>query len=180
MQKLNTNKLARIALIAALYAALSLALSPLSYGAVQIRFSEALTLLPVIMPGAVIGVTVGCFVTNLVGVFTGANILGVLDVFFGTLATFCAAVCTLRLKHIRTKGLPLAAAVPPVLINAVVIGAELTFVTVGTFNTAVFLVQSLWVALGQFAACFVLGTWLVRFIEKSDMLSNIFKNKSEK
>ncbi len=176
MRKTSTNKLARIALIAALYAALSLALAPLSFGMMQVRVSEALTLLPVIMPGAIVGVTVGCFVTNLVGVFTGANILGVLDVFFGTLATFCAAVCTYRLRNVRAKGLPLLAAVPPIVINAVVVGAQLTFVTVGTFNATVFLVQSLWVALGQFVACFVLGTWLVRFIEKSDTLFNIFKN----
>ncbi|MEG2287896.1 MAG: QueT transporter family protein, partial [Ruthenibacterium sp.] len=82
MRHFNTKKLVRCALIAALYAAVSLALTPIPYGMMQARVSEALTLLPVLTPDAIAGVTLGCFLTNLVGVFTGANILGVLDLIF--------------------------------------------------------------------------------------------------
>ena len=70
---MKTDKLVRCALIAAVYAAVCLALPFLSYGPVQIRFSEALTLLPVLMPEAVVGLTLGCFLANLIGVFMGTT-----------------------------------------------------------------------------------------------------------
>ena len=59
------------AVIAALYAAVSLALAPLSFGPVQIRIAEAMTLLPVLFPEAIAGVTLGCFLTNLIGAIMG-------------------------------------------------------------------------------------------------------------
>ena len=175
MKKMNTKKLVRCALIAALYAAVSLALSPITYGPMQARVSEALTLLPVFTPDAVIGVTLGCFITNLVGVFTGANILGVLDILFGTAATLCAALCTRRLRKVRIAGLPMAAAIPPVLFNAVIIGAELTWL-IGPHTWQMFLVQAAWVALGQLLSCFVLGLPLVRLIEKTPALRAWFED----
>ena len=55
------------AVIAALYAAVSLALAPLSFGPIQIRIAEAMTLLPILFPEAIAGVTLGCFLTNLIG-----------------------------------------------------------------------------------------------------------------
>ena len=127
MKKTKTRTIVRCALIASLYTAVSLVLAPIAFGAVQARVSEAFTLLPVLVPDAVVGVTLGCFLTNLVGVFTGANVLGALDIVFGTAATLTAALCTRRLAHVRLRGLPVAAAVPPVLINAVVVGAELAW-----------------------------------------------------
>ena len=90
---MKTKKIVTGAVIAALYTALCLALPALRYGTVQVRFSEALTLLPVLLPGGLMGVTLGCFLTNLVGVFLGTNILGALDVLFGTLAALLAALC---------------------------------------------------------------------------------------
>ena len=127
MKKTKTRTIVRCALIASLYTAVSLVLAPIAFGAVQARVSEAFTLLPVLVPDAVVGVTLGCFLTNLVGVFTGANVLGALDIVFGTAATLTAALCTRRLARVRLRGLPVAAAVPPVLINAVVVGAELAW-----------------------------------------------------
>lgn len=165
----NTKTLVRCALIAALYTAVSLALAPIAFGAVQARVSEALTLLPVLVPDAVVGVTLGCFLTNLVGVFTGANVLGALDIFFGTAATLAAALCTRRLARVRLKGLPIAAAVPPVLINAVVVGAELMW-AFGPRTLEGFLLQAAGVAVGQVISCVVLGIPLVRVIEKTPAL----------
>ena len=75
MKKTKTRTIVRCALIASLYTAVSLVLAPIAFGAVQARVSEAFTLLPVLVPDAVVGVTLGCFLTNLVGVFTGANVL---------------------------------------------------------------------------------------------------------
>ena len=93
MKKTKTRTIVRCALIASLYTAVSLVLAPIAFGAVQARVSEAFTLLPVLVPDAVVGVTLGCFLTNLVGVFTGANVLGALDIVFGTAATLTAALC---------------------------------------------------------------------------------------
>ena len=67
MQNPVTRRTVRGAVIAALYAALTILLAPISYGAVQIRLSEAMTLLPILMPEAVTGVTLGCLLANLLG-----------------------------------------------------------------------------------------------------------------
>ena len=169
MKHANTKTLVRCALIASLYTAVSLALAPISFGSVQARVSEALTLLPVLMPDAIVGVTLGCFLTNLVGVFTGANVLGALDILFGTAATLCAALCTRRLAAVRIKGLPVAAAIPPVLFNAVIVGAELMW-AFGPRTLGGFLLQAAGVGIGQVLSCVVLGLPLVRIIEKTPAL----------
>ena len=80
-------RLTQTAMIAALYAVLTLVLPFASFGTIQCRFSEALTSLPVVTRRAVAGLTLGCALANAVGVATGANIAGVWDVLFGTLAT---------------------------------------------------------------------------------------------
>ena len=77
----KTNVITKQAMIAAAYAVVSLVLAPISFGAVQARISEALTLMPVFGFANVYGITIGCFITNLVGFFTGANILARLTVF---------------------------------------------------------------------------------------------------
>ena len=77
----NTRALARGAIIAALYTALTVLLAPLSYGEVQIRFSEAFTLLPMLMPEAVPALLVGCLLANIIGGCT------IFDIVFGSLAT---------------------------------------------------------------------------------------------
>ena len=170
MKKTKTRTIVRCALIASLYTAVSLVLAPIAFGAVQARVSEAFTLLPVLVPDAVVGVTLGCFLTNLVGVFTGANVLGALDIVFGTAATLTAALCTRRLARVRLRGLPVAAAVPPVLINAVVVGAELAW-AFGPRTFAGFLLQAGGVALGQLYSCFALGLPLVRMVPGLNVFS---------
>ena len=82
------KKIARTAIIAVLYFVLTMAVAPLSLGPVQFRFSECLTMLAIFYPEAIIGLTVGCFFSNLLG--TGL----VLDMVFGTLATFLSSLLT--------------------------------------------------------------------------------------
>ena len=65
MKSTNVMKLVKIALIGALYTALTMAIAPLAYGTVQFRISEALTLLPLFSPLGIWGVTFGCFLCNL-------------------------------------------------------------------------------------------------------------------
>ncbi len=106
--------LARSALIAALYALLVLAFAPMSFGPVQFRVAEAMTLLPWLFPEAIPGLFVGCLVSNLFGG------LGIVDMVFGSLATLLAAWLTRRMPNL------LWAAVPPVLVNALVVGTYLS------------------------------------------------------
>ena len=85
--KSTTLRLTTSAVIAALYAALTIALAPISYGPVQFRVSEVLTVLPFLMPSTVSGIVVGCVLANL---YTGS----VLDIAFGSLATLLAGLAT--------------------------------------------------------------------------------------
>lgn len=170
--KNKTKKIVRCALIAAVYVAACLALPFLSYGAVQIRFAEALTLLPVLMPEAVPALVLGCFLANLIGVFMGTTLLP--DVVFGTLASLLAALLTRRLAGVRFRGLPVAAAVPPVLFNAVIVGAELTWLFYPEFTLPLFGFNALTVGLGEAAAC-ALGVLLVWAIERNETLKAHFE-----
>jgi uncharacterized membrane protein len=177
MQKLTTRGLVACAMIAALYTALCLALAPLSYNMVQIRVAEALTLLPVFSPLAIAGVTLGCALSNLVGFMTGANILGFLDIFFGTAATFVAALLSYRLRNLRVFGVPVLSAVPPVVLNAIVIGAELSVLETGGFNAAAFAVNALYVAAGQAISCFALGLPLVFVLSRTKFSDSLFEHR---
>lgn len=111
---LTTRSLCVSAVIAALYAALTLLLAPISYGAIQCRISEAMTVLPILIPQAIPGLFVGCLVANL---YTGM----LTDILFGSLATLIAAVGT---SLLRKK--PLLAAACPVIANAVIVGLMLS------------------------------------------------------
>lgn len=169
----KTRNLSMQAMIAAMYVVLSVALSPLSYGTVQARVSEALTLLPIFNSANIYAVTVGCFLTNLIGLFTGANILGALDIVFGTLATLVAAYLSYILRDIRFRGMPILSTLPPVIVNAAVIGMELCIVISGGFSFPVFIAQFISVALGQFFSCVILGLVLVRFIESTPKIKEL-------
>lgn len=142
--------MARAAVIAALYAAVTLLLAPISYGQVQLRISEALTILPVLTGAAVPGLFLGCLIANLLG---GASAL---DVIFGSLATLMAALCTRSLR----KTPPLAA-LPPVLFNAFIVGGVLSY----TLNLPYWATAG-YVALGQVGACCCLGLLLLWALKK--------------
>lgn len=124
MKKDTTVKLVRAAVIAALYASLTLLLAPISFNttSLQVRVSEALTLLPLIYPEAIAGLTIGCFVSNLI---TG----NVMDIVFGTLATLAAATLSFligrKLKNVWLKAF--IGAIPPIVVNALVV--PLTYLT---------------------------------------------------
>lgn len=111
---LTTRSLCVSAIIAALYAALTILLAPLSYGNIQLRVSEAMTLLPMLLPQAIPGLFVGCLIANL---YTGM----LTDIVFGSLATLIAALGTYCL---RKK--PILAAACPVIANGVIVGLVLS------------------------------------------------------
>ena len=157
------------AVIAALYVAVSLALAPLSFGPVQVRIAEAMTLLPILFPQAIMGVTLGCFLTNLIGAMMGVNILGFFDVLAGTLATLIAAVLSWKLRNVRLKGLPLASALMPVLLNALIIGGELAYVLFPEALLTGFMINAFQVGLGELLACLFLGLPLVKMLDKAQI-----------
>lgn len=162
----NIQTLTKIALIAALYSVLSLVLAPLSFGTLQVRVSEALTLLPLIYPPAILGLTLGCFITNLLGAFMGLNILGFMDVIIGTLATLIAAVLTFELRFIQIKKVPILSILSPILINALIIGAELAYVLAPSFSLSMILLFGLDVAIGQSIAVIAFGLPLLSLFKR--------------
>ena len=153
----NTRRLTLAALIAAVYTAATLFLPIPQYGGMQFRVAEAMTLLPFLFPEAIPGLAVGCFLANLLGSPF------VLDWIFGTLATLLAALWTRRMPNVYL------AALPPVVCNAVIVGAEIAWFTVqdgGAFWPAYGL-NALTVGLGELAGCFLLGGPLARLMGKS-------------
>ena len=170
----HTKRLSRCALVAALYTVLCLAFAPLSYGAVQVRVSEALCLLPVFGADYILGVTAGCFIANLLGVSMGTTMA--IDVVFGTLATLLGCIFTWLLRRVRLFRLALPAALPPVLCNGVIIGLEISFFfTDGAATLPVMLFNMLTVGLGEILSCCILGVALVRLIENNRRLYLLFK-----
>lgn len=153
----DTKQLTRAAIIGALYAALTLALAPISYGEVQLRVSEALTLLPVLWPEAVPGLFIGCFLANLLG--PG----GLADAVVGGTATLIAATLTLLFRKRLW-----AAALPPVIINGIVIGL-LLFV----LFEAPLLVTMGYIALGQAVACYALGIPLILVLKRTGLANKL-------
>ena len=166
--------------IAGLYTALTLVLAPLSFGIVQCRLAEALTILAAYHPAAVSGLTVGCALSNFVGLAMGANVAGALDILLGTLATGLAAWLSYRLRHIRPGGLPIFSTIPPVVLNALIIGAELTAV-LGPRNLPTLLMWMGSVAVGQLIACVGGGLILAYSFQKSgldhQLRNNSFTNR---
>lgn len=150
MKKFFTVKnLCLSGIIAALYAGLTILFQAISFGAVQVRVSEAMTLLPILMPAAVPGLTIGCLIANLICSTWQ-------DWVFGTLATLIAAVLSRRLRH----NLYLAALMP-VASNALIVGIMLYLMFGGSWWLNI-----LTVGAGEALACFVLGIPLVKALEK--------------
>lgn len=153
----QVKSLARAGMIAAIYAALTLIFAPISFNAVQFRISEAMTVLPVLLPEAVPGLAVGCLVANILG---GAALP---DVIGGTLATLIAAILT---RMLRKK--PVLAMASPVVINGLIVGPLVYFCyeyksifSLGALSFTVFTV-----ALGEAVVVAILGTLLIKVLPR--------------
>ena len=164
----------KAAMIAALYVALGVVFAPFSFRSVQMRVAEALTLLPAVSSLSIGGLTLGCALTNFYGMVTGSSILGLMDIFFGSLATFIAAWMSWKLRHVTFKGLPILAPLPPILVNGLVIGLELMYAIAGGWNLPIFLTNALSVAAGQIIPCYVLGLVFVYWLKKTGLDQTLF------
>ena len=182
---MKSNYLARVGVIAATYAACTLIallfLGSLAWGPIQFRVSEALCVLALFTPAAIPGLTLGCVIANVMNiVISGTGMLGMLDVVFGSLATFAGALFTWKMRRH-----PLVALAGPVLANALIVPAYLPLLLQGVgFYTIPFTTISLdnsWLfmylfglvttGVGEAVIMFVLGYPLARSLAKTPMFS---------
>ena len=141
---------------AAIYAVLTVAMAPISYGAVQLRLSEVMTLLAFVDPVFIPGLVLGNFIANLFSPF------GLPDVVFGTLATFIAVFMMSKMKSM------LIASFWPTIANGLIIGLELAI-----FTGAPFVSTALYVALGEFLVVTVLGYPVFKVVMKNNTIQNL-------
>ncbi|MEW6397709.1 MAG: QueT transporter family protein [Bacillota bacterium] len=152
----------RVALIGAAYAALTLLppLRAISYGMIQVRVAEALTVLPYVTPAAIWGLFVGCLAANVAGG------LGPVDMVLGSLTTLAAAWLTSRVRP------ALLAPLPPVVLNALVVG---TYVPRLLGLSVPLPLGWAWVGLGELAACYGLGYPLLAYLSRRQRLLSLLR-----
>lgn len=141
------------AMIAAIYVVLTYVFAPFSFGEVQVRIAESLTILPLFTPAAIPGLFIGCLIGNILG---GAILP---DIIFGSLATLLGAVFTYRLRN-KNKFL---APLPPIAANTVIVPFVLRF---GYGVALPIPLIMLTVGIGELASCGVLGMVLYYALNK--------------
>ncbi len=155
---IHARQIARAAVIAGVYAGLCLLLAPISYKALQVRVAEGLTLLPIVWPEAVVGLTLGALIANMAGPF------GIVDIVFGTAATALAAWLTYRFRSSRMAYLF------PIAINGLIVGGYLPFVADMQMHAWTIPAAMLAVAAGEAVAVFAVGVPLLRALGRIGMI----------
>lgn len=143
----------RASIIAGICAALTYFLKPISYGPLQVRVSEALTLLPLIESSAVPGLFLGCFLANLLGG------LGPWDVYGGSFITLIAAYLTSKMPN------PFLGAIPPIILNALGVSYYLSLL----YNMP-YTLTAAYIAMGEFIAVGFLGIPMFLFIKRTGLI----------
>lgn len=170
MGKFSVRHLTVAALAAALYAVLGYFgnIFGLTFGVIQIRFAEALTVLPFLFPAAGPGLIIGCLITNLLSPY------GPVDVIFGTLATAIAAWLTAKMPRWYL------AAVPPIVVNLLILSPMWSWAEIGAVNGAFWtacIFNAVTFAVGEVIACYGLGTILLRALPKIESLRPMMRKK---
>ncbi len=170
--KTNVYYLSFAAIIAAVYVVLTISIAPFAWGPIQFRVSEMLCVLPLFTAAAIPGVTLGCFIANLM---IGSALP---DIVFGSLATFIGAVFTYMLtKPARKSGARvditarLMAILPPILSNSIIIPFVLKY-AYGMPDAVWFMAVT--VGIGEILAVGVLGNILISVVQHS--LSSVLRN----
>lgn len=159
MNRENSKKvqfMAQASMIAALYTALTVALAPVSYGAVQFRISEALCILPYFTPAAVPGLFLGCLISNGVGAAMGTTV--VLDMIFGSLATLIGAAGSYALRRNRWL-----VCIPPIAANTIIVPWVLRY-AYGSPDVIPYMMLT--VGIGEVLAVGVLGNILLAMLSR--------------
>ncbi len=174
--KNRNRRIAYIAVVAALYAALTYAQNLLLPGsatmAVQFRVSEVLNVLALFTPLAIPGLTIGCIISNLYSIGSGLP----LDMIFGSIATLGATSCMYFLRKVKIAKYPFLSMLMPALWNGVIIGWEIEYFFIdGPFEWTGFLTQGGFVAIGELAVMLTLGTVLYFIIDKRKIKKEIIQ-----
>lgn len=151
--KLNIRFICEAAIIAALYAVLTLVFAPIGFGQVQLRVSEALCVLPYFTPAGVPGLFIGCVISNLLG-----SPLGLMDIIVGSLATLLAAFLAGKMKNKWLVPLP------SVVLNAFLVAWVLKVMLV---DSPPYWMNVLYVGVGQAIACYGFGMPLWFLLNKN-------------
>ena len=168
-------KLAFAAVVGALYAKLTMVLAPISYGPLQFRISEALCVLSYFTPAAAWGLFIGCDIANTL------SAAGLPDVIFGSLATLIACLGMSAVgKHMKDSlKSRLLACFLPVIVNAVIVGAMLTYAYIGLSpleHPGAFAVCAGEVALGELPVMYLFGlplmSWLPKYLPLDKLRNN--------
>lgn len=159
---LTTNRIVKTAIVASIYAALTVGLNPISYGAVQFRLSEVLVLLAFVNADYIVGLTIGCLIANLLGPY------GLADIICGTFVS--AYLIYITPKFIKSKYAIWVASLWPVLINALIIGLMLN-----VFFKYPLILSMLQVGIGEFGVVTIIGVPLFKII--SSKYPSIFNIK---
>lgn len=160
--KFSPKFIIQSAMIAAIYAVLTIVLGSFGFGPVQFRVSEALTVLPAVMPSSVPGLFIGCILANWLGGF------GTVDIVLGSLATLLAAIFT-RLLRNRRFLYPL----PPVLFNALIVGSYVYFLYDRTYSL---LSTILFIGLSELVICYGMGLPVAEFVKRNPALKRILSD----
>lgn len=153
MKQTNTAFLSQAAMIAAIYVVLTYVFAPFSFGEIQVRIAEALTILPVFTPAAIPGLFIECLIGNIIG---GAILP---DIIFGSIATLLGAFFTYQLCRSRQLLAPL----PPILANTLIVPFVLRF-GYGVALPIPFMMLT--VGIGEILSCGVLGLVLYFALRK--------------
>ncbi|NMS88936.1 QueT transporter family protein [Clostridioides difficile] len=156
MRRKSIN-IALTAVVTAIYAVLTLSLGFISYGPIQFRVAEIMMLLAFLDKGYIVGLTLGCFLANVIGPY------GVPDIVFGTLATFISGSLIYVTKKIggQNKGTLIIASVWPTIVNAVVVGLMLNI-----FFGLPLILSMIQVGFGEFVVVTVVGVPFFSFLMK--------------
>lgn len=161
--KIRLKMITQGALIAAMYVALTYVFQPISFGAIQVRIAEALTILPIFTPAAIPGLFIGCVLGNTLG---GAVAW---DIVFGSLATLIGAIFTylLRKKH------PLIGTVPPIVSNTLIVPFVLKYAYQVEMSIPLLMLTIL---VGEVISCGAIGGLLGIALKRS----RVFLSKNKK
>ena len=161
----STKKIVVTALVAAVYATLTLSLGFISYGPIQFRIAEVMILLAFIRKEYIIGLTLGCFLANVIGPY------GVPDIVFGTTATLMSSILVYLTSKMQKKWSLLIASLWPTIINAIIIGAMLNI-----FFGVPLILGMLQVGFGQFVVITIIGIPFFKMVNKKygSLIESVF------
>ena len=163
MKKLSVDRLVKIAVVAAIYVVITVAVEPLSYGAIQFRFSEILMLLCFYKSDYCVSLTLGCAIANLFSPFA------IIDVPFGAIATLISAVLIYKSSKLWLASLF------PTILNGIIVGLELNLF----YNLPLWGAASS-VAIGEFVVVTLLGVPIFLALQKNKLFMQTIGADSKK